>query len=306
MQHTIVMTGASRGIGYVAAVEALRRSRDLHLVVTTRGPGDELVARLARDSDNPQVGWVGTELASLASVRAAAAEVGRRVDGGALPPLTGFVGNAGLQLTRADRATVDGLEETFAVNVLAHHLLVRLLAERITTPARVVLTTSDTHVGDLRHNLGLVPAPRWRAPLELARPSTAPDAGTATAGRRAYSTSKLAVIHLVHELAWRLPPGVEAVAWNPGFVPGTGLTRDGGTLTRLVARHLLPLLARTPLAVDVVTAGGHLASLVRGRPAVATGAYVTKDAEERSSAESYDRARERELWEAADRLCGLA
>ncbi len=114
------------------------------------------------------------------------------------------------------------------------------------------------------------------------------------------------MIHLVHELARQLPPGVEVVAWNPGFVPGTELTRDGGALTRLVARHLLPLLARTPLAVDVVTAGGHLASLVRGRPAVATGAYVTKDAEERSSAESYDVARERELWEAADRLCGLA
>lgn len=305
MQHTIVMTGASRGIGYVAAVEALRRSPDLHLVVTTRGPGDELVARLARDSGNPQVGWVGAELASLASVRAAAAEVGRRLDGGALPPLTGFVGNAGLQVTGADRATVDGLETTFAVNVLAHHLLLRLLAERMTTPARVVLTTSDTHFGDLRHNLGLVPAPRWRAPLELARPSSAADAGTATAGRRAYATSKLAVIHLVHELARRLPE-VEVVAWNPGFVPGTGLTRDGGTLTRLVARHLLPLLARTPLAADVVTAGGHLASLIDGRPAVATGAYVSRDAEERSSAESYDVARERELWEAADHLCGLA
>ncbi|MFC8190189.1 SDR family NAD(P)-dependent oxidoreductase [Cellulomonas sp. NPDC057328] len=305
MQHTIVMTGASRGIGYAAAVEALRRSPDLHLVVTTRGPGDELVARLARDSGNPQVGWVGAELASLACVRAAAEEVGRRLDRGTLPPLTGFVGNAGLQVTGADRATVDGLETTFAVNVLAHHLLLRLLAERMTTPARVVLTTSDTHFGDLRHNLGLVPAPRWRAPLELARPSSAADAGTATAGRRAYATSKLAVIHLVHELARRLPE-VEVVAWNPGFVPGTELTRDGGTLTRLVARHLLPLLARTPLAVDVVTAGGHLASLIDGRPVVATGAYVSGDAEERSSAESYDVARERALWEAADHLCGLA
>ncbi|MGW4229976.1 hypothetical protein ACWEF9_11950 [Streptomyces sp. NPDC004980] len=37
MQHTIVMTGASRGIGRVAAEHILRRSPAVHLLVVSRG-----------------------------------------------------------------------------------------------------------------------------------------------------------------------------------------------------------------------------------------------------------------------------
>jgi len=38
MPSTIVMTGASRGIGRVAAERILRESPDTHLVLVTRGP----------------------------------------------------------------------------------------------------------------------------------------------------------------------------------------------------------------------------------------------------------------------------
>ena len=304
--HTILMTGASRGIGYFAAVRMLRQASDLHLVVTTRGPGDELAARLARESGNPHVSWVEGELSALTSVRAAAEAVRACLDGGVLPPLTGFVGNAGVQLTSANRSTADGLETTFAVNVLANHLFLRLLADRFSNPARVVITTSDTHFGDFRHNMGMVPAPRWRAPLELATPGATPVSDTLTAGRTAYSTSKLAVIHLVHELARRLPDGVDVYAWNPGFVPGTGLARDADAVQRFAMRHVMPLLTLTPLSVSAKSAGQLLAEMVlAGRPA-GSGAYVSLDKAQPSSAESYDPAREQQLWQAAEQLCHLA
>lgn len=304
--HTIVMTGASRGIGNHAAVQMLSQAPDLHLLVTTRGSGEDLVAQLVRDSGNPHVSWVTCELSSLASIRSAAAEIARRLDAGAVPPLSGFVGNAGVQMTSANRTTPDGLESTFAVNVLANHLFLRLLGDRFVQPARVVITTSDTHFGDFRHNMGMVPAPQWRAPRQLAQSGSTPATDTVTAGRTTYATSKLAVIHLVHEFSRRLPAGVDIYSWNPGFVPGTGLARDANAVQRFAMKYVMPLMALTPLSVSAKTAGRHLAHVVLGDRLTDSGAYINLDTPESSSAESYDLARERELWQAADELCKVA
>ncbi|MGY2078619.1 SDR family NAD(P)-dependent oxidoreductase [Modestobacter sp. SYSU DS0657] len=303
--HTIVMTGASRGIGNHAAVQMLRQAPDLHLPVTARGSGEDLAAQLVRDSGNPNVSWVTCELSSLSSIRSAAAEIGRRLETGALPPLTGFVGNAGVQMASANRTTPDDLETTFAVNVLANHLFLRLLGDRLVQPARVVITTSDTHFGDFRHNMGMVPAPQWRAPRQLARAGSSAATDTVTAGRTTYSTSKLAVIHLVHEFSRQLPAGVDIYSWNPGFVPGTGLARDANAVHRFAMRYVMPLMALTPLSVSAKTAGRRLADVVLGDRLADSGAYINLDEPESSSTESYDPARERELWQAADELCRL-
>ena len=300
--HTIVMTGASRGIGNVAAVRMLAESPDLHLVVTTRGPGEQLVAQLQRDSGNANVGWVDCELSSLSSIRSAAREIRRRLDEGALPSLTGFVGNAGLQMTSGNRSTTDGLEMTFAVNVLANHLLLAELADRFEQGARIVITTSDTHFGDFRHNMGMVPAPRWLPPRELAVPGSTSATDTVVAGRTAYSTSKLAVIHLVHELSRRLPDGVDIYSWNPGFVPGTGLAREASAGQRFAMAYVMPLLTLTPLSVSAKTAGRKLAELMLGERPADSGAYISLSKPQRSSDESYDPSREQELWTTCERL----
>ncbi|WP_191247786.1 SDR family NAD(P)-dependent oxidoreductase [Amycolatopsis deserti] len=288
MAHTIVMTGASRGIGRAALAEIRRRDPDAHLV---------LVAR-----ENLGDGTVLADLGSLRSVRDAATTIRDRLDRGDLPPLRAFVGNAGIQYTNALTEGPDGFESTFTVNVLANHLFVRALQDRFATPGRIVITASDTHFGDFRHNLGLVPGPVWQSPEVLARPGAFGKPGTAAAGRTAYSTSKLATIHLVHEYARRLPPGVAAVAYNPGFVPGTGLIRDAGPLARFAVRRILPALTRTPWATSVAAAGRYLADVVLGTTAAPNGSYVDRRAVTRSSPESYDRQRERELWEVLERF----
>lgn len=292
MKSTVVMTGASRGIGRVAAEHILRRSPDTHLLVVAR----EFTGAEAGASVVP------ADLRSLESVRSAAAEIRDRLDRGELPPLRGFVGNAGVQYTNALTESPDGFETTFTVNVLAHHLLVRLLEDRFTAPARIVITVSDTHFGDFRHNLGMVPGPVWRAPEVLARTGAFARPETAAAGRTAYSTSKLAALHLVHEYARRLPPGIDAVAYNPGFVPGTGLARDAGAAARFAMRWLLPAMTLTPFATSPRLAGQHLADVVLGTTSVASGEYVDRDRAARSSPESYDPGRECELWEAVERL----
>lgn len=301
MKHTLVMTGASRGIGRVTAGHILRRSPDAHLLVVARGSsGPRLAAELA--AGGHAVSHVSADLGSLGSVRSAATEILDRLDRGELPPLRGFVGNAGIQHPNALTEGPDGFEATFTVNVLANHLFVRLLQDRFTAPARVVITASDTHFGDFRHNLGMVPGPDWKTPEVLARTGAFPRPETAVAGRTAYSTSKLAAIYLVHEYARRLPAGIDAVAYNPGFVPGTGLARNADPVSRFAMRRILPVMTLTPFATGRDAAGRYLADAALGTTGAPSGSYIDRDRVARSSEESYDTRRETELWDAAERL----
>lgn len=213
-----------------------------------------------------------------------------------------YVGNAGVQVASGNRASVDGYELTFAVNVIANHVVLHQLRDQLVTPARVVLTTSDTHFGDLRHNLCMVPAPVWRDPEELMRPGVDASTDTVTAGRTAYSTSKLAVMHHVHALARNLPAGVSTYAWNPGFVPATGLARDASRIQQFAMRRVMPVLTLTPISVNAATAGSALADVALGHIGGPTGSYVDLDHLADSSVESYDPAREHRLWEALQEL----
>lgn len=298
------MTGASRGIGAVAAAQLLKNDPSLHLVVVARSGGDAVVAELRAVSGNPNVSSVSADLASLSSIRAAAAQLRADLERHVLPPLAGFVGNAGTQLLRATDASVDGIEMTFAVNVLANHVLIDELRPVFSADARIVLTSSDTHFGDFRHNQGLVPAPLWREPSALATPGTADRPRGAVAGRTAYSTSKLAVIYLVHALARRLPPGIEVFSFNPGLVPGTGLVRDSGPASRFLFRWVMPVMTLTPYARTQEVSGADLAAAAGGAVHADSGSYVNGAHAERSAPESYDPAREDALWDELTRLSG--
>ncbi|GAA1343199.1 protochlorophyllide reductase [Kocuria palustris] len=300
VEQTIVMTGASRGIGWIAAQRLLAERPGAHLVIFSRGPSRELV-------DQPAVldgrlSSIGCDLSSLPNTRDAADAVLQKLSAGGLPPLGALVCNAGVQHTNACTQTDDGFESTFAVNVLAHHVLIRRLQSALSPQGRIVVTVSDTHFGDLRHNLGMVPGPRWQPVEALARPGAFDRPSSTTAGRRAYSTSKLASIHLIHEFARRFPSGPTIVGFNPGFVPGTDLAREADVASRLVMRRIMPLLAVTPLASTPEQAGSWLASVVTGDLEAPTGAYIDRDTVQRSSAQSYDARRELEAWDAVERL----
>lgn len=293
--QTILMTGATRGLGRVAAIDLLRAAPHVHLVVVARSEGEAVAAELRQASGNPHVSTVIADLASVASIRSATAALRADLDGRVLPPLTGLVGNAGLQLLRATDETVDGNEATFAINVLANYVLIDELRAHFSAPARIVITASDTHFGDFGHNMGMVPAPVWREPAALATPGSAEKPNRAVAGRTAYSTSKLAVIYLVHALARRLPAGVEIYSFNPGFVPGTGLARDGGAISRFAFRRVMPAMTHTPFARSMTTSGADLAAAALDPIDGPSGSYLNGTAVEPSSQESYDPAREEAL-----------
>lgn len=296
------MSGATRGIGRVAATAILAGAPDVHLVLLARSDSRSIAAELRAASGNPNVSTTQVDLASLASIRTATATLRDDFARGILPPLAGLVGNAGLQLLRATDASADGVEMTFAVNVLANHVLVEELRSSFTAPARIVITASDTHFGDFRHNLGLVPAPQWRDPAALATPGMATDPDSAKAGRRAYSTSKLAVIHLVHDFARRLASDVDVFSFNPGLVPGTDLARDGGAAARFAFTRILPAMTLTPWARSVQVSGRDLSAAVIGPVPGPTGSYINGAKVEASSPSSYDRRREDDLRAELGRL----
>ncbi len=297
--RTIVLTGVSRGFGRETARSVIERRPQDHYVVLGRADAARLAVELGQEAGARHVSGTDCDLASLEQVQRAATQIGDDVDRGRRPPLGGYLGNAGLVMATADRKTSDGHEMTFAVNVLAHYLLLRLL--RFTVPARIVLTTSDTHFGQFRYTLGATPPPRWQAPEQLAAPRSEGLQG----GSRAYATSKLATVYLTHALARRLPAGVDVYSYNPALVAGTDLFRDAPKPLRV----LLDGFFRVQLALGRGTtpqrAGAVLAEALAGPLPGPTGSYLDRGRATRSSRESYDVAREEELWRTCARLVGL-
>ncbi|MGY1695935.1 MULTISPECIES: SDR family NAD(P)-dependent oxidoreductase [unclassified Geodermatophilus] len=284
--RTALVTGATSGLGRVTAgLLAATPGWRVLLGVRDVARGRQVAATLG-----PGTGVVELDLASLASVRAAAGEITDR------GPLDVLVLNAGVQVRSTGTASADGYELTFAVNHLGNHLLTRLLLPHLAPGGRVVVLSSGTHFGTLRKS-GPYPRPRWESPRVLATPRPG-------SGQVAYATSKLATVYFTRELARRCPD-VDAVAVDPGLVPATGLARDYPLWARAVYRTLTPLLERLPGAQTPGQAAAQLAAVVTG-PDGTSGRYVERGVEAPSSPESRDPARARELWDVSDELVGLA
>ncbi|MFE0154297.1 SDR family NAD(P)-dependent oxidoreductase [Nonomuraea sp. NPDC059007] len=209
----MVMTGGTSGFGTIAAARLTRGGDRLILGARRPAPGGESIP---------------LDLTDLASVRAFATSVLDRLGGtpgtpgtpGA--PVDALVLNAGLIRPDAAGRSADGFETTFAVNHLAHYLLIRLLLPTLADGAIVVLTTSGTH--DPATGAGLTPPRHADADL-LAHPDRDPgrDPRPRKAGEHAYTASKLCAVLTARALAGR---GVTAVAFDPGQVFGTGLAKD--------------------------------------------------------------------------------
>jgi NAD(P)-dependent dehydrogenase (short-subunit alcohol dehydrogenase family) len=242
------------------------------------------------------------DLGSLASVHRFAAELGADLAAGALPPLRGLVCNAGLQVT-TDSRTEDGFETTFGVNHLGHLALVEDLVDRFEAPARIAFVSSGTH--DPAKPTGM-PSPLADATAdELAFPPVEPGART---GRRRYTTSKLANVRTSYVLAQRLRErGITVNAFDPGLMPGTGLARDAGAVTRLLWRTVARGLVVLPMVNTTRTSGANLARLLTATElAGVTGAYFVGRQPAGSLLASYDAVANQALYRRSLHLIGDA
>ena len=293
--RTVVITGASAGLGLECARAVLANDPSWHVVLAVRDAARGTAAVAELDEPN-RCTVLPMDLASLRSVRGFVASL-RAAE---LPPVHALVCNAGIQVVSGAETTEDGVEMTFGVNHLGHFALVQGVVDHLARPARIVVVSSGTH--DPAKHTGM-PAPRYTSAAEVARPA---GGGTVEDGRRAYTTSKLCNVLFSYELDRRLGHGEQGVtvnAFDPGLMPGSGLARDYPPLQRLVWRYLLPALRVLPGVRSTRTSGRYLAALVGDvRFDGVTGEYFDGGKPVRSSVDSYDRDKALDLWTTSERL----
>jgi retinol dehydrogenase-12 len=218
---TCLVTGASAGIGLATARELARLGG--HVVLAVRDPEKGGKAcRGVTDATGREVGMAVVDLARQGSIRAFARDFAARH-----AKLDVLVNNAGIWAERR-QVSPDGIELTWATNVLNYFLVTELLLPLLKTAdrARVVNVVSQ-----LAGDLDLSDVQFERRPYS---------------GRRAYAQSKQADRMLTWALARRLEgTGVTANAVHPGFV-ATEIFAKGGGLVSLGASLYAKLRGRPP------------------------------------------------------------
>ncbi|MBD7956460.1 SDR family NAD(P)-dependent oxidoreductase [Microbacterium sp. Sa4CUA7] len=271
--RTIVITGASDGIG-AAAAQQLHDAGD-RVVVVGRDP-----AKTRAVAERIGAPWHLADFAELSQVRELAASLGERY-----PRIDVLANNAGGIF--GDRAlTADGFEKTFQVNHLAPFLLTNLLRERLVESAAAVIQTSSV-------------AARRFARFDI----------DDLQGERRYSASaaygnaKLANVLFTKELQRRWGvDGVNAVAFHPGAVATSFASASPGSW-RFVYTN--PLSRR--LLTSAETGGSRLTWLALGTPGVdwQPGQYYERNRIGPTNKAADDPLLARELWERSAALVGL-
>ena len=209
-----LVTGGTSGLGHALALRLAREGATTVIVGRGAGRAESAAAEIAATAGMPPVAPIAiADLAERSDQRRVVAEVRRRFS-----RLDWLVNNAGALYARRSETT-DGLERTFALNVLAPFALTQGLEDllRATPGSRVVNLASAAHRGQ---TLDLTD-------LQLRRRYS---------GWRAYGRSKLALILLTREFARRFGPGPPTVhAVHPGFVR-TGFAQNNAGLTAVTVR----------------------------------------------------------------------
>ena len=199
----ILVTGPTAGIGRAIAFELAALGADMILGCRDLARGERTAEEIRRATGAQSIAVLQVDTSSQRSIRDFARTLRE-----SHPRLDVLVNNAGVAQGER-RTSVDGIELTFATNVLGYFLLTRELLDllRASAPARIV-NVASAFAGELDLD-----------DLQFAR--------RRYDGLKAYAQSKACNRLLTWALARRLAgSGVSATAYAPGFVAGTELSRD--------------------------------------------------------------------------------
>jgi NAD(P)-dependent dehydrogenase (short-subunit alcohol dehydrogenase family) len=271
-ERTIVITGASDGIG-AAAARSLK-SLGNRVVVVGRSP--EKTAAVARELDSD---YLLADYSRLDDVRALASALLERY-----PRIDVLVNNAG-GIMRGREETVDGHEKTLQVNHLAPFLLTNLLLDRLTGSGASVINTSSVANSLFAHfDIDDLESRRRYTP------------------NRAYGNSKLANILFTRELDARYrAAGISAAAFHPGAV-ASSFAAGSTSVMRVIYRTALNRFLISPEqgAETLVW----LATSVPGED-WQPGKYYYKRKISTANKDAYDAALSARLWDESARMVGL-
>ena len=278
-----VVTGSNTGLGLETAKALAARGARVVLAVRNLEKGKEAAATITAATPGADVTLQELDLSSLASVRAAAAELRSRHD-----QIDLLINNAGLMYPPKS-TTADGFEMQFGTNHLGHFALTGLLLDRlVSVPGSRVVTVSSIghrinasiHFDDLQ----------W-------------DRSYSRVG--AYGQSKLANLLFTYELQRRLASHGTTIA---------AAAHPGGSDTDLM-RHIPSGLQFAMPVVRPLFQGADMGALPTLRaatdPAVLGGQYFGPDGPGGvrgypkvvpSSDQSHDLDLQRRLWAVSEEL----
>jgi NAD(P)-dependent dehydrogenase (short-subunit alcohol dehydrogenase family) len=276
-ERVIVITGATSGIGQIAAGELAGMGARLVLVARDRTRGESALAYLRDAGPRTKHTIHYADLSSIAEMKRAASEIAA-----AEPRIDVLINNAGA-LFGSRRQTPDGLEMTFATNHMSYFVLTLGLADRLraTPGARVVNTASDAHKGAKLDFDDLQTTKNYR-------------------GFAVYGRSKLCNILFTREIArrWR-DTGVTVNCLHPGFVATRFGDHSGGTFSRVIRVAKWFAISPEKGARTIV----YLASSTE--IANTSGAYFYKCKPAEPTQEAQDDESAKRLWDESSRLAAI-
>lgn len=273
----VVITGATSGIGLVAAERLSAMGARLVLIARDKTRGEATLAGLRKSGSDANHTIHYADLSRIHEMKRVAAEVAA-----AEPRIDVLINNAGA-LFSSRTVTEDGLELTFATNHMSYFVVTHGLRERLlaTKGARVINTASDAHEGKKLDFNDLQAANGYQ-------------------GFKVYGRSKLCNILFTRELARRLQgTGVTANSLHPGFVNTRFGDQSGGLLS-------LGVRIAKAFAISVEKGAETLVYLGSSDEVKdVSGAYFYKCRVAKPSKEAQDHEAAARLWKESARLAGI-
>jgi NAD(P)-dependent dehydrogenase (short-subunit alcohol dehydrogenase family) len=272
---TVVITGATSGIGEVAAIRLAERGARIVFTARDQARADDTMAKLKRANPRADHALHMADLSTLAEMKRVGSELARE------PRIDVLVNNAGALFNKRQE-TEDALEMTFALNHMAYFVITNLLLGKLKPGARIVTVASNAHRGarldfdDLQSRRNYVGFP-------------------------VYSRSKLCNILFNRELARRIAgSGVTANALHPGFV-ATRFGDNSGGLMRTVLKVAKPIGAISP------EEGAQTIVYLASSPAVenVSGVYFYECKSATPTAEARNDEDAKRLWDISAQIAGL-
>ncbi len=218
----VIITGANKGIGKEAAKQIAKLGAKVYMACRSLDSANEAREEIVNETKNQNVFVRHLDLASTDSIIKFAEQFNKEES-----KLDVLINNAGLW-TKTKKLTDIGVEQTFAVNVLGHHLLTHLLLDELknAAPSRIINTASH-YAGGLDIDDINFDKRSYNETL-------------------AYKQTKQANRMLTREWARRLEKdNISVYSLTPGFVPTTELFREQNIIGKFLLKVFALIEGRT-------------------------------------------------------------